>query len=477
MLFNSPEFLLIFLPLAIILFVAASKYSGGRAAHVTLILSSLFFYSWWDYRYVFLIVASTAFNYVYGGWVLSGKSKIKLGFGILINVLVLGYFKYTNFALENLAALLGSNWKALEIVLPLGISFFTFQKIGYLVDCYKGKVHDRDPLRFALFVLFFPQLIAGPIVHHNQIIPQLVGHEKSPLPSESMVSGGLILLLVGLVKKVVIADNIANIVSPGFDNASSLQFIEAWTVAIGYSLQLYFDFSAYSEMAMGLGMLFGIRLAINFNSPYKASSITDFWRRWHITLGAFMREYLYIPLGGARRGYVVMVVASMLTMLVGGLWHGAAWTFILWGFMHGLALVINKTWSLSGRKLPEKIAVFLTLTFVIFAWIPFRANSISDAFFIWSKMTDLSGISLPMAYQALPMIKSLAGSYHISNIFNGFEILGLFVVLYFTVTAKNVHEYIAGFAPGKRNAGYAILASLVGLFSLSKPSMFLYFNF
>ena len=477
MLFNSPEFLLVFLPISLLLFWLAARTAGGRAAQLTLIASSLVFYAWWKWEYLALILGGTIANYLLGGLLLKRKSRLLLITGISLNVILLGYFKYTNFAIENLSILFALDISTFNIILPLGISFFTFQKIGYLVDCFRGLVHERDPLRFGLFVLFFPQLIAGPIVHHGQIIPQLKQHEVHPLPTQMMVAQGLFYLIVGLFKKVIIADNIANVIVPGFANVQTLQFVEAWTVAIGYSLQIYFDFSAYSEMAIGLGLLFGVVLPINFDSPYKATSISDFWRRWHMTLGAFMREYLYVPMGGSKKGVGVMVFASLATMLIGGLWHGAAWTFVLWGALHGTMLVLHKIWRSAGGAMGARLAHALTLLCVVFAWVPFRASSMGDTLAIWSKMFGVGGISLPMGYQALPGVKAVVATYHLSNIFNGFEWLGLVVLFYFAVTARNTHERWHQFKPSVRSVALFTGMSLAGLFSLSQPSTFLYFNF
>jgi D-alanyl-lipoteichoic acid acyltransferase DltB (MBOAT superfamily) len=458
MLFNSPEFLLLFLPVALGLFYLSAKFVGGRAAHLVLIACSAFFYAWWDWKYLGLLFGSTCFNYIYGSFVSKSKNKLFLIFGIIANISVLGYFKYTDFAIQNINLLTGMRIDLLNIVLPLGISFFTFQKIGYLVDCYNGVVNDRDPIRFGLFVMFFPQLIAGPIVHHGQIIPQLREHENNPLPSSTQIAQGIFYLVIGLFKKLIIADNIANVVVPGFSNVGSLELIEAWTIAVGYSLQLYFDFSAYSEMALGIAL--------------------HFWRRWHMTLGAFMRQYIYIPLGGSKKGLTVMMLASMGTMLVGGLWHGAGWTFVAWGCLHGLMLVIHKAWTLIGIfKLKEWVAKCLTLVCVIFAWIPFRANSIEDTVVIWKKMIGYGGMSLPMEYQSIPLLNNVNVNYHISTIFNGFELLVLLMVLYLATNFRNTHELWNSFKPNKINAAYIISASLICLFSLSRPSSFLYFSF
>lgn len=476
MLFNSPEFLLLFLPVSLLLFVAAAKFGRGRLPHLVLIAASMFFYAWWDWRYLGLLVVSTAVNYGVSERC-AQPSKPWLITGIAFNVAVLGYFKYTDFAIENLNALAGTNFNLLHIVLPLGISFFTFQKIGYLVDSYQGKVKERDPIRFALFVMFFPQLIAGPIVHHAQIIPQLAAHETDPLPNESEVARGITLLLLGLFKKVVIADNIGSLINPVFANVASIELIDTWTAALGYTLQLYFDFSAYSEMALGIALLFGLALPVNFNSPYKATSITDFWRRWHITLGAFMRSYLYIPLGGNRQGMVMMLYASFATMLIGGLWHGAAWTFVMWGAMHATALCLHKLWQSRGGKMPDWLGLGLTLTFVIFAWVPFRAASIPDTLFIWQKMLGFDQVLLPKVYEALPYFLLLNAPTRVSGLTNGLEILALFFLFYAVLTAPNVHAYGARFVGSWRGLGVLVLSSVATLFSLAKASTFLYFDF
>lgn len=477
MLFNSPAFLLLFLPVTLLLFYVAGKTWGGRAAHAVLIAASCVFYAWWDWRYLALLLASTGANFWLGGKLMLHKRKALLVAGIVANTGVLGYFKYTDFAIQNFNAITGMGLPMLNIVLPLGISFFTFQKIGYLVDCFKGNVHDRDPVRFCLFVMFFPQLVAGPIVHHDQIIPQLKQHQASPFPTADVVSQGLFYLTLGLFKKVIIADNIAGVVVPGFANVGGLELIEAWTVAIGYSLQLYFDFSAYSEMAIGLALLFGIRLPINFNSPYKAHSITDFWRRWHITLGAFMRQYIYIPLGGNKNGQARMLAASMATMLIGGLWHGAAWTFVVWGLLHGLMLLTHKLWSAVGIKLNVYLARGLTMVCVVFAWVPFRANSLADTVAIWGKMLGIGRVTLPASYQNLPLVQSMGTGFHLSTIHNGSEILALCVLLCGVMTWSNLHELWQAMEPKLQNALYLVGAGLASLFSLSKPSMFLYFSF
>ncbi len=477
MLFNSPVFLFLFLPLTLLFFWLAAKYRGGRSAHMVLTLASIVFYGYWDWRYLFLLGASTIANYLIGRRLSSAPEKLTLALGIGLNLSVLGYFKYTDFAIANLNALFGSDIGLLSIALPLGISFFTFQKIAYLVDCWRGRVTERDPLRFGLFVMFFPQLIAGPIVHHAQIIPQLKSHEKDPLPSSEFVAHGLFLLIAGLFKKVIIADSLARYVDPAFADPSMLNFMDAWTATLAYTLQLYFDFSAYSEMAMGLALLFGITLPKNFDSPYQSASITEFWRRWHISLGAFLREYLYIPLGGNRYGMRRLLLASYATMLLGGLWHGAAWTFVAWGAIHATYLAIHKIWSSTGFRLPHGLAVFITFIAVMFAWVPFRATSMSDALLIWETMLAIKPVVLPAGYASIPALHHLGLPFAHSIMINGLEIIGLFLLAIACVHMPNVHSLWNNARPNIR-WGVGVMATSVAVaFSLSSPSTFMYFQF
>ena len=306
--------------------------------------------------------------------------------GIGLNLAVLGLFKYANFFAENALNAFGVEHQSWGIVLPLGISFFTFQQVSYLVDCYRDRAPTYRLIEYAAFVSFFPQLIAGPIVRHNQLIPQF----SEPLWRDGLVeqvSRGIILLTLGLIKKVFFADELAPIADVGFvavANGQSIAFGSAWLTALAYSLQLYFDFSAYSDMAIGLGAMFGLKLPLNFNAPYQAVNIRDFWRRWHITLSNFLRDYVYIPLGGSRGNLAQVYWAVMVTMLLCGLWHGAGWTFIAWGVLHGAAICSNRAWERIGRSLPAPGAWLLTMLFVIFGWVLFRADNfiVAQSFFV-----------------------------------------------------------------------------------------------
>ena len=356
MLFNSYPFLLLFLPVTLIGYILLGRTVGRGASFGWLVAASLFFYGWWNWFFLSLLLASLLFNYAAGTWL--GKldrhppAKLVLGVALAFNLGFLGYFKYANFFKENVNALLGANWPITEILLPLGISFYTFQKIAYLVDSYQGKTRGYGFRDFCLFVSFFPQLIAGPITHHAEIMPQF-RRQDAARPLWEDWSVGLTLFVFGLSKKVLLADRLAGFASPVFHVArtgADFGMNEAWLGVLAYTLQLYFDFSGYSDMAIGLARLFGIRLPMNFNSPYQAANIADFWRRWHMTLSRFLRDYVYIPLGGNRHGTARKYINLLLTMLIGGIWHGAGWTFVIWGALHGGYLLIYHAWSGGGEK-------------------------------------------------------------------------------------------------------------------------------
>jgi D-alanyl-lipoteichoic acid acyltransferase DltB (MBOAT superfamily) len=410
-LFNSYPFLFVFLPVVLGgCFVLASR----RAQWVVpwLVLASLVFYGWWDWRHVPLLVCSIAFNYVVGeiiarrGGASRGRSRWLLAFAVAANLGLLGYFKYAGFFAANADALLDVGWHFDALVLPLGISFFTFTQIAYLVDVYREPTHYRF-LHYALFVTYFPHLIAGPILHHREMMPQFRNERRYRLDFDN-VAAGLTLLAIGLFKKTVLADGIAPYSAPVFESAShgyAPGLVEAWGAALAFGLQLYFDFSAYSDMAVGLSKMFGIALPVNFESPYKAKSIIEFWRRWHITLSRFLRQYLYFPLGGNRHGTLRRHANLLVTMVLGGLWHGAAWTFVAWGALHGVALMINHAWrdvrSRLGRgpdwlrKIEVAIGAIATFVAVFAGWVLFRAEDLSSAVAILRGMSGLNGAPIP----------------------------------------------------------------------------------
>lgn len=346
MLFNSYPFIIIFLPLVLLVFYGLTRVDHSKEALAWLVVASLFFYGWWNPVYLLLLVGSILFNFGFGLY-LNGSDqsnfydrKTILTLGIICNLALLGVFKYANFFADTANVLTDAGWSLSPILLPLAISFFTFQQIAYLVDRYHNRVPEHACLHYALYVVFFPQLIAGPIVRPGEILEQYTKHHRSLLKPDTL-SIGLTLFVIGLFKKVGLADPLSQYASPVFDAAQNGVIpatLEAWTGALAYTFQLYFDFSGYSDMALGLARMFGFRLPINFNSPYKAGSIIEFWRRWHITLSRFMLDYLYIPLGGNREGTAKRNFYLVVTLLLGGLWHGAQWTFVAWGGLHGFAL-------------------------------------------------------------------------------------------------------------------------------------------
>lgn len=409
MLFNSYYFIGLFLPLVIITFYLASRWYGPRTAVACLVLFSLFFYGWWNPVYLTLIIGSILFNYNFGRLIVARKNygKALLVVGVAANLSTLAYFKYANFFVDNLNWLGGTDIALAPIVLPLAISFFTFQQITYLVDASRGETAEYDFSQYCLFVTFFPQLIAGPIVHHKEMMPQFSQVSTYKFQYANLALGCTVFIF-GLFKKVVIADNVAPYSTRLFDATSAgfePSLIEAWGGALAYTFQLYFDFSGYSDMAIGLALMFGIRLPLNFNSPYKAHNIIEFWRRWHITLSRFLRDYLYIPLGGNRHGQFRRYLNLFLTMLLGGLWHGAGWTFICWGALHGAYLAINHAWHafrrLTGMNqvadhfLGTWVARILTFIAVVVGWVFFRAESFDSAFSILSGMIGFNGVVLP----------------------------------------------------------------------------------
>jgi alginate O-acetyltransferase complex protein AlgI len=399
MLFSSYTFLFQFLPATILAFLAARRHSP-RAGVLVLAGASLFFYGAWRPIYLLLLIASVATNFSLGLAMEDPSRRSTIGaFGVALNLAVLCYFKYTGFILGTFSAMSGIPLASSEIVLPLGISFFTFQQIAYLVDIMRGAKVERDIVSYTLFVCFFPHLIAGPLVHHAEMIPQFKRSRTGR--SAVLAARGLGIFAAGLFKKVVIADNLAQFASPVFahlDAGGGIPTSWAWLATLGYTLQIYFDFSGYSDMAIGLALLFGIRLPVNFRSPYQAVSIIGFWRRWHITLSRFLRDYLYIPLGGNRLGKRRRYANLMVTMVLGGLWHGAGWNFLIWGGLHGLYLSINHLWHdwRSSKKRPSApgltetgLSWAITLFAVVIAWVFFRARTITGA---WNMLASLFGL-------------------------------------------------------------------------------------
>ena len=483
MLFNSYEFIFMFLPITFLLYFYLNHKRLTEASKGLLVFSSLFFYSWWNIAYLPIILTSMLFNYLLGNTLANSSSKFSkkstLVFGIAINIALLGYFKYADFLIENFNFTFDSNIGLLNLALPLAISFFTFQQISYLVDSHRGEIKEYNFLNYGLFVTFFPQLIAGPIVHHKEMMPQF-GEVKNKVKNYKNIIMGLFIFAMGLFKKVVIADTFAVWATAGFDTATTLNLLEAWITSLSYTFQLYFDFSGYTDMAIGAALLFNIKLPINFNSPYKAKDIQDFWRRWHITLGRFLKDYVYIPLGGNRKGEFRTYQNLLATFIIAGIWHGAGWTFLLWGFLHGLALVIHRAWSTLGFKLWTWVAWLITFNFINATWVFFRAKEWEDAMKVLSGMLDFNALVLPIFFETrLAMFKDhIEFAGFLPNIQGSYNtvawILGGFVLILFF---KNSMEKLKAFKPTTLHAVLFVILFVISFYKLSGYSEFLYFRF
>jgi alginate O-acetyltransferase complex protein AlgI len=498
MLFNSYEFLLGFFPAVFAGFFALAARSRQLAA-LWLGLASLFFYGYWRVEALPLLLVSICVNYWFGLRVTPDERttprerRLYLYAALAINLAVLGYFKYANFFIDNVNSVLHSLGRepvpALNVVLPIGISFFTFTQIAFIVDCYEGKVRERRFIHYLLFVSYFPHLISGPVLHHSQMMPQF-REERTYRFSVDNVVAGLVGVVIGLAKKVLLADEFSQYASPIFDAARDgwhPGFIAAWTGALAYTAQIYFDFSGYTDMAIGLSRMLGVRLPLNFDAPYKATSIIDFWRRWHMTLSRFLRDYLYIPLGGNRSGPTRRYVNLMLTMLLGGLWHGASWTFVAWGGLHGTYLLVNHAWRSAAQRLgqPGKLTAALArglgaaLTFVavVVAWVFFRSSTFSGALRVLAGMAHPASVAdggFAEAYRGVQIPPSSPG-----------YLAGMFAVAFAIVWLfPTSQELIERLSAGRRDAAWTASGALlfaVGLLAIinasHQVSEFIYFNF
>lgn len=501
MLFNSYVFLLGFFPAVTIIFFVLGRSSPKLAAS-WLAIVSIVFYGWWDVRYVPLLLISIVFNFSIGKEIdrnleSEKRRRLLLTLGVMTNLTILLYFKYLNFFIDTATYLIGAKWHIANIALPLGISFFTFTQIAFLVDVSRGLAREPNFTHYVLFVSYFPHLIAGPVLHHKQMMPQFADR-RVYIPSWHNFSSGLMYFSLGLSKKVLIADTFAEYATPIFSLAEQgerLSFFTAWIGALAYSFQLYFDFSGYSDMAVGLARMLGVDLPINFNSPYKSSSIIEFWQRWHMTLSKFLRDYLYIPLGGNRLGAFRRYINLLATMVLGGLWHGASWTFVVWGTLHGIFLIINHAWrhywaSTRSTTTSNVLGTGLTFILVVVAWVFFRAKNVDAAISMVGGMFGLNGISFPASLQFL-------GSYcpHLPiRIFGGLTpelsipvSAGMLVPLVvlpvaFVMTAPNTQELVEMAQKDQPLLKFSLAAFsgvlfAVSVLSFAKVSEFLYFQF
>ena len=507
MLFNSFSFLLGFLPLTLIgYFLLARRNPAWGVAWLA--LASVFFYGWWDVRYVPLLLGSVVINYGCAQAIRRTQGRPRnwwLAGAVAANLLLLGYYKYANFFYTSVT---GHHSDALQVVLPIGISFFTFTQIAFLVDTARGFVQEGRFIHYLLFVTYFPHLVAGPVLHHKEMMPQFAD-PRNALPRADNFSVGATIFIIGLAKKTLLADTLAPYANALFAAPGEPTLLVAWGGVLAYAFQLYFDFSGYSDMAIGLSRLFGVHLPLNFNSPYKSFNIVEFWRRWHMTLSRFLRDYLYIPLGGNRHGAVRAKVNLMVTMLLGGLWHGASWNFVVWGGLHGLYLVIAHGWQISkdrmgwqgGSGRAGRLAAWaLTFVAVTFAWVFFRAADLPSALRIVAGMAGQAGVTLPDAIGArlgglahalerLGVGWSLGGGTQFIETWSWVTVAALVAFL-----APNTQQIMYRYAPALDHDGTAApvrlswlpaarpalatgLLAVACLLALSRPSEFLYFQF
>ncbi len=482
MVFSSLPFLFLFLPITVIVYYCLLRNSYGKYALPFVLLASLFFYAYWKPSYLFIILFSIIFNYFVGQSIAKASTWRKPIFiaGLSVNILLLVYFKYIGFLFETINNTGYIHLSIPEIVLPIGISFYTFQQLAYLADIYTKKhaVAKGDFLEYATFVCFFPQLIAGPIVHHAEMMPQFAAKENQVLQWKHIYIG-LCFLSIGLAKKVLVADTFAPLVNFCFDRASSLTFIEAILGCFAYIIQIYFDFSGYADMAIGCAYFFNIKLPYNFDSPYKAASISEFWQRWHITLSFWIRNYIYFPLGGNKKGTVRAMCNVFITFILGGLWHGAGWGFIIWGVLHGLALIVHRIWAKAlNLSMPRAFSWPLTFLFVTFAAIAIRSVNYDRLDIVLDGLLGYNGFDVRERFSLF----SQSTLERIFGISAGWELYALLMVFFLGIAfiCRNSQELIMAYHESRKFYAFVtilLLCSICLLVLSGYSPEFIYFNF
>jgi len=473
MLFNSFAYIFVLLPVAVSGYFLLNSCGRLMLSRYLLVAVSLLFFVYGGVHCLPFLIVSIGVNFCIGEGILrycdttdAGIRKGLLTCGIIFNVLFLGVFKYADFFISNINAVVHSGIAPLRLIMPLAISFYTFQQIAYLVDCYRGDAKKSSLLDYCLFVTFFPQLIAGPILRQREMMPQFHQASQSRVDYRNL-SIGLTIFFLGLAKRVVIADTFGLWADAGFVAGASYTFIEAWISSLSYTFQIYFDFSGYTDMAIGSAYFFNIRLPFNFDSPYKALNIQEFWRRWHITLSRFLRDYIYIPLGGNRKGEARIYSNLLITFLIGGIWHGAGWTFVLWGALHGLASVIYRMWHKWGVRLPKLLAGFITFNFINIAWVFFRAENLRDAGNVLWAMFGFTALSGGILFD------------NISGKQQNFTWVILVISLVTVFFMKNTNSIPQRFQPTRWRLAYQVAVAVLGLLFLNSmlPKEFIYFDF
>lgn len=470
MLFNSFEFIFVFLPVVLLAYFSLNRLNLHQWAKGVLVLASLYFYAFFNTSYLPIIVSSILVNY---GVAVGMKKwdgvtkKILFGIGLLFNLGMLGYFKYTDFMIENVNALFNTSYTLKNILLPLGISFFTFQQLAFVVDTYKNKGRLPKFLDYCNFVTFFPQLIAGPIVLPEEMLPQFED-KANRNPRAKNLFDGIFIFSVGLAKKVIIADSIAVFANAGYNlDLPHYTMAEAWLISLSYTFQLYFDFSGYCDMAIGIGKMFNINLPLNFNAPYRATNFQDFWRRWHITLNRFLTQYVYIPLGGSRRKEVRVYFNIGIVFLISGIWHGAGWTFVVWGICHGIGVMIHRIWKKNGHSMPSWLGMFITFFFINILWVLFRADNMHEAWVIISSMFDNHQFYLSQAYTS-----------HLPSILpNTVNMMILFFAMLAGVIGPTAYQLSNDYGWHRAKQAVTVICFVGGVLFISRVVTFLYFNF
>jgi alginate O-acetyltransferase complex protein AlgI len=488
MLFNTLEFALVFLPACLVVFYFLARF--GRAAQLHfLIAASLVFFSQWLVRDLLILCASILCNFALGLYLRpdilrTHFRKALLVCGIGANVALLGYYKYVDFLLQNLNEVFGLSYSLLHIALPLALSFYTFQQIAFLVDSFQGKIGNYSLSHYFVFVAFFPQLIAGPIVHHSQIIPQMQDATRARFNSRNF-SNGLVIFSIGLIKKIVLADTFAVWADASFSGAGDMAFYPAWCGSLSYYFQIYFDFSGYCDMAIGAALAFNIQLPQNFNSPYRALNIRDFWRRWHITLSSWLRDYIYVPMGGNQRATGRIYLNLMATFVIGGVWHGAGWNFLVWGLLHGGALSVNRLLMTRNISLYPAMSWLLTFLFLNVTWVFFRADNLSQSVDMLAGMVGLNGLGYVPEFGDLQLYMESPSGLEAtlsqvamgwpSSLFIGFTLLAVVICS----LTRNSYVYMQNEVFGTRERLLIIAGFLALIFKslAAAQSPFLYFQF
>ena len=490
MLFNSYEFIFVFLPISFMVYFYLNHKGLTTASKGWLVFVSLFFYSWWNVTYLPLILVSIFFNYKITNLIVEYNEENKkyyskknlLQIGLLFNVGLLVYFKYMDFFITNTNSLLGSDVGLIHLVLPLAISFFTLQQIAYLIDSYEGLVKEKFFLDYMLFVTFFPQLIAGPIVHHKEMMPQFIS-VKNKVKNYNNIALGIFIFSIGLFKKVVVADSFAVWATAGFDTATTLNLFEAWATSISYTFQLYFDFSGYSDMAIGAALLFNITLPRNFNSPYKATGMIDFWKRWHMTLTSFITTYIYTPIIRSfnKLTFQKAMLATLIAFIISGLWHGASWMFVIFGGLNGIGIVVNQYWKKRKIRLNKIVAWIITFNFVNITFIFFRAKEWDDAMKVLGSMFSLGNIVIPgMLETKLPFLVDYGVEFNLSATNGGghdWTAIWIVIALVVVLFCNNSMEKSDNFKLDYKTVLLTCVCFSISVLSFSKVSEFLYFNF